>query len=157
MDDRKNRACHLQECRGRPRCAQCKLLDEMYPPQRNLSGRGDAHSDAEATIPTARLIELETAEHERDILRTENAALKREAHAWSKSAEIYAASEAKLCEARLAELRYVAEAAKAMLNQMAGPARADALYDLRGWAENRQRADVLNNWPNAEFTGPLRP
>lgn len=34
------------------------------------------------TIPMARLIELETAEHERDILRTENAALKREAHTW---------------------------------------------------------------------------
>ena len=42
------------------------------------------------TIPTARLIELETAEHERDILRTENAALKREAHTWSKAAEHYA-------------------------------------------------------------------
>ncbi len=41
-------------------------------------------------IPTARLIELETAEHERDILRTENAALKREAHTWSKAAEHYA-------------------------------------------------------------------
>lgn len=39
----------------------------------------------------ARLIELETAEHERDILRTENAALKREAHTWSKAAENYAA------------------------------------------------------------------
>jgi hypothetical protein len=42
------------------------------------------------TIPTARLIELETAEHERDILRTENAALKREAYTWSKAAETYA-------------------------------------------------------------------
>ena len=42
------------------------------------------------TIPMARLIELETAEHERDILRTENAALKREAHTWSKAAEHYA-------------------------------------------------------------------
>jgi len=90
MDDQKVRACPLQECRGRPRCAQCKMLDEMYPPQRNLSGRGDSPSDAEATIPTARLIELETAEHERDILRTENAALKREAHTWSKAAEQYA-------------------------------------------------------------------
>ncbi len=51
------------------------------------------------TIPMARLIELETAEHERDILRTENAALKREAHTWSKAAETYAASEAKLADA----------------------------------------------------------
>lgn len=34
------------------------------------------------TIPMARLIELETAEHERDILRTENAKLAREAHTW---------------------------------------------------------------------------
>jgi hypothetical protein len=42
------------------------------------------------TIPMARLIELETAEHERDILRTDNAALKREAHTWSKAAEHYA-------------------------------------------------------------------
>jgi len=54
------------------------------------------------TIPMARLIELETAEHERDILRTQNAALKREAHTWyrllvdhiavaeSKAAERYA-------------------------------------------------------------------
>lgn len=37
-------------------------------------------SAADAHIPMARLIELKTAEHERDILRTENAALKREAH-----------------------------------------------------------------------------
>ena len=51
------------------------------------------------TIPTARLIELETAEHERDILRTESAALKREAHTWSKAAETYAASEARLADA----------------------------------------------------------
>ena len=101
------------------------------------------------TIPMARLIELETAEHERGILRTENAALKREAHTWSKAAEIYAASEAKLCEARLAELRYVAEAAQTMRTELAGPARADALYDLREWALNRQRADVLNEGPNA--------
>lgn len=36
------RVCPLQECRGRPRCSQCRMLDEMYPPQRNLSGRGDA-------------------------------------------------------------------------------------------------------------------
>lgn len=43
------------------------------------------------TIPMARLIELETAERERDILRTENAALKREAYTWSKAAEAYAA------------------------------------------------------------------
>lgn len=42
------------------------------------------------TIPMARLIYLETAEHERDILRAENAALKREAHTWSKAAEHYA-------------------------------------------------------------------
>ncbi len=76
MDDQKVRACPLQECRGRPRCAQCKMLDEMYPPQRNLSGRSDAPSDAEVAIPMARLIELEAAEHERDILRAENAALK---------------------------------------------------------------------------------
>lgn len=34
------------------------------------------------TIPMARLIELETAEHERDILRTENAKLAREARTW---------------------------------------------------------------------------
>ena len=80
-------------------------------------------------------------------LTAENAALKREAHTWSKAAETYAASEAKLSEARLAELRYVAEAAKTMLNQMAGPARADALYELREWAANRQRADVLNEGP----------
>ncbi len=75
------KVCPLQECHGRPRCGQCTMLDEMYPPQRNLS---------EATLPMARLIELETAEHERDILRTENAALKREAHTWSKAAEHYA-------------------------------------------------------------------
>lgn len=43
------------------------------------------------TIPTARLIELETAEHERDILRADKARLAREAHTWSKAAETYAA------------------------------------------------------------------
>lgn len=47
--------------------------------------------DTHITIPMARLIELETAEHERDILRTDNAKLAREAHAWSKAAETYAA------------------------------------------------------------------
>ncbi len=102
------------------------------------------------TIPMARLIELKTAEHERDILRTENAALKREAHTWSKAAETYAASEAKLCEAILAELRHVAEAAQTLRTELAGPSRADALYGLREWALNRQRADVLNEGPNAE-------
>jgi hypothetical protein len=34
------------------------------------------------TIPMARLIELETAEHERDILRADKAQLAREAHTW---------------------------------------------------------------------------
>ena len=38
----------------------------------------------------ARLIELETAEHERDILRTENAKLAHESYTWSKAAEVYA-------------------------------------------------------------------
>lgn len=47
--------------------------------------------DTHITIPMARLVELETAEHERDILRTENAKLAREAHTWSKAAETYAA------------------------------------------------------------------
>lgn len=46
--------------------------------------------DTHITIPRARLIELETAEHERDILRTDNANLAREAHTWSKAAETYA-------------------------------------------------------------------
>ena len=86
----RTRVCPLAECRGRPRCSQCRMLDEMYPPQRNMSGRGDVPAEAEAEIPMARLIELETAEHERDILRAENAALKREAHTWSKAAEHYA-------------------------------------------------------------------
>ena len=49
------------------------------------------------TIPMGRLIELETAEHERDILPTENAALKREAHTWSKAAEHYVAPKAIRC------------------------------------------------------------
>lgn len=39
-------------------------------------------ADTHITIPMARLIELETAEHERDILRTETAKLAREAHTW---------------------------------------------------------------------------
>ena len=43
------------------------------------------------TIPMARLIELETAEHERDILLADNAKLHREAYTWSKAAEAYAA------------------------------------------------------------------
>jgi hypothetical protein len=34
------------------------------------------------TIPMARLIELETAEHERDILRADKARLAAEAHTW---------------------------------------------------------------------------
>lgn len=48
-------------------------------------------ADTHITIPMARLIELETAEHERDILRTDKAKLVREAHTWSKAAETYAA------------------------------------------------------------------
>lgn len=47
-------------------------------------------ADTHITIPMARLIELETAEHERDILRTDKAKLVREAHTWSKAAETYA-------------------------------------------------------------------
>lgn len=93
------------------------------------------------------------AQEELARILAENAALKREAHTWSKAAETYAASEAKLCEARLAELRYVAEAAQAMRTQLAGPSRADALYELREWALNRQRADVLNERPNVRGNG----
>lgn len=52
--------------------------------------------DTHITIPMARLIELETAEHERDILRTDNAKLAREAHTWSKAAETYAADAERL-------------------------------------------------------------
>ena len=48
-------------------------------------------SAADAHIPMARLIELETAEHERDILLADNAKLHREAYTWSKAAEAYAA------------------------------------------------------------------
>ena len=47
--------------------------------------------DTHITIPMARLIELETAEHERDILRADKAKLAREASTWSKAAETYAA------------------------------------------------------------------
>ena len=46
--------------------------------------------DAHITIPLARLIELETAEHERDTLRADKERLAREAHTWSKAAEHYA-------------------------------------------------------------------
>ena len=56
-------------------------------------------SDTHITIQMARLIELETAEHERDILRADKARLASEAHTWSKAAETYAASEAKLANA----------------------------------------------------------
>ena len=52
--------------------------------------------DTHITIPMARLIELETAEHERDILRTDKAKLVREAHTWSKAAETYAKPRAPL-------------------------------------------------------------
>lgn len=51
---------------------------------------------ADAHIPMGRLIELEAAEHERDILRTDNAKLVREAHTWSKAAETYAADAERL-------------------------------------------------------------
>ena len=51
---------------------------------------------ADAHIQMARLIELETAEHERDILRTDNAKLHREAYTWSKAAETYAADAERL-------------------------------------------------------------
>jgi hypothetical protein len=54
------------------------------------------------TIPMARLIELENAEHERDILRTENQRLNREAHTWWTAARDATAAErercAKVCE-----------------------------------------------------------
>jgi len=49
------------------------------------------------TIPMARLIELETAEHERDILRTQNAALKREAHEWWTAARDATKAETERC------------------------------------------------------------
>lgn len=54
------RVCPLQECRGRPRCGQCKMLDEMYPPQRNLSGRGDA--PAVAASPEERALAADVFE-----------------------------------------------------------------------------------------------
>ena len=54
------------------------------------------------TIPMARLIELETAEHERNILRTDNAKLKREAHAWWTAARDATVAERERCAQRVA-------------------------------------------------------
>ena len=44
-------------------------------------------------------VSTQAAQAELERLRAENAALKREAHTWSKAAETYAASEAKLADA----------------------------------------------------------
>ncbi len=54
------------------------------------------------TIPMARLIELEAAEHERDILRTDNAKLAREAHTWWTAARDAAKAERTRCALRVA-------------------------------------------------------
>lgn len=58
--------------------------------------------DTHITIPMARLIELETAEHERDILRTDNAKLAREAHTWWTAARDAAKAERARCALRVA-------------------------------------------------------
>ena len=58
--------------------------------------------DTHITIPMARLIELETAEHERDILRTANAKLAREAHTWWAAARDAAKAERARCALRVA-------------------------------------------------------
>jgi hypothetical protein len=105
----------------RARCALRVALHSQYPIETDFDrgydkARKDAaetlrtmvHEAEPATIPVARLIELETAEHERDILRADTwklkerleaqtledavqrQALAREAHTWSKAAEHYA-------------------------------------------------------------------
>lgn len=79
------------------------------------------------TIPMARLIELEAAEHERDILRTENQRLNREAHTWSKAAETYAASEARLVEALRELLACHTESAGFSMSMLADRAEFDAM------------------------------
>jgi hypothetical protein len=85
------------------------MLDEMYPPQRNLSGRSeDGTDDAEigrqwredsslekwfpiTAEQLARSIRMTELQDQRiQALEAENAALKREAHTWSKAAEHYA-------------------------------------------------------------------
>lgn len=53
------------------------------------------------TIPMARLIELETAEHERDILRADKAKLAREAHTWWAAARDAAKAERARCALRV--------------------------------------------------------
>jgi hypothetical protein len=71
------------------------MLDEMYPPQRSLSGRSeDGPDDEEIGRQWRENSSLEkwfplTAER-LAALEAENATLKREAHTWSKAAEHYA-------------------------------------------------------------------
>lgn len=59
-------------------------------------------ADTHITIPMARLIELETAEHERDILRTENAKLAREAYTWWTACRDATVAERERCAQRVA-------------------------------------------------------
>jgi hypothetical protein len=127
------------------------------------------------TIPIARLIELETAEHERDILletdeherdilradmrrlqekleaqtledAVQRQALAREAHTWSKAAETYALSEARLVEAMRAVL--MSNVGRQTLAQLAD-GQGTATGDGQAWLA---AADLVLG-PNARLSG----
>lgn len=73
------------------------------------------------TIPTARLIELETAERERDILRADKVRLAREAHRWW-TAYRYATQELERVRAEASALRALWNEAEAENNNLKGVA-----------------------------------
>lgn len=133
-------------------------------------------ADTHITIPMARLIELETAEHERDILRTDKAKLVREAHTWSKAAETYAADAERfrwLAEHTVATglarwvhpFQFLGEAvdARRKLNRPPTPVGWSdtdwiAHLDPKDWPEIRQEAiDAAMSEPKPAAAAPASP
>jgi hypothetical protein len=97
-------------------------------------------------------VSTQAAQAELERLRAENAALKREAHAWSKAAETYAASEAKLADA-LTEL-VALEDMRVRLRQLHEMGHGTDYYDYHrrlplAWDAARK---ILG--PNARLTCP---
>lgn len=97
-------------------------------------------------------VSTQAAQAELERLRADNAALKREAHTWSKAAETYAASEAKLADA-LTEL-VALEDMRLRLRELHEMGHGTDYYDYHRRLPPAWDAARKALGPNAELTGP---
>lgn len=114
---------------------------------------GASMADTHITIPMARLIELETAEHERDILRADKARLAREAHTWWTAARDAAATERRRCALRVA--LHSQYPITTDFDRGYAKARKDAAETLRTMDDEPARPPTPVGWSDTDWLAHL--